>query len=141
MKLVLNKSAALGNGDRPAGFVLGETTATTLAGVDAHNTQLAEGVLPCEIMCVKRNPQLLNCGPSEVAAVTQRKSESFWRDQPLDAVPNLTAEQLTALAGAKLKTLGDFVDFQENKGTGQSIGLDETGEMAILVAIDQAIAK
>jgi hypothetical protein len=55
MKLYTNRNIALGNGTRPSGFLLGETTAESVDGITLENTTLASGVSSVELQLALLN--------------------------------------------------------------------------------------
>jgi hypothetical protein len=64
MKIFTNRNVAFGNGTRPKGFLLGESTAESFDLVTVENTTLAEGVSDVELRHAMINPEMItSVGP------------------------------------------------------------------------------
>ncbi|MEZ6097243.1 MAG: hypothetical protein R3C03_23970 [Pirellulaceae bacterium] len=141
MKIILKRPAALGNGDRPAGFVLGETDAEALRDATEDNTKLPVGVIWDEVRVAIANPHLLDPAMPMVASSVpdEEEPETFWRDIELDSIEGLDSDALKPLTDAKITTLGAFADFQES-GKALDPKLPEDVEFKLLEAIDKAVS-
>lgn len=155
MKLYLKRSAALGNGTRPAGFCIGESSAKDVADLvlmDRNKVgrafRLSPGVEASELVNFLANEDLISTeapevysGPDSInvplrEASNPKKSDTppaaTWRDTPIAGVAGLANHEKILLAKANIKTLGELDDFgQKNTGL-LALGITPEAEKAIL---------
>jgi hypothetical protein len=67
MKLYTNRNISLGNGTRPKGFFLGESSAESVEQITQENTTLADGVSKVELRLVLVNLDALTVAGPEMA--------------------------------------------------------------------------
>jgi DNA-directed RNA polymerase alpha subunit len=157
MQVKLNQQIALGNGTRPLGFVLGETTDIHQAHLDAmdgklENFELAEGVKPSEALValqsyeqvvdfdLDREPRDFSSDPEPPQKREEKKSEEA--DEPIvidEAFSNRPIEQTklspavrSTLIKSRIFTLGDLLEFGDKHSGFQKIeGIGEKSETEI----------
>lgn len=151
--IYLTREVALGNGTRPAGYLIGTE----------HGDQVmpADGVEPVEIQNLVRNPDLMTTeapavysGPEsihvpEAGELTldgqpgiDLSSRAEWRAIPTGQIPGLDPAHAQLLIGHQLNTAGEIVDYGQAhkgltdlKGIGKSTASAITGCLARLLQV------
>lgn len=123
MKIYLNKNVALGNGTRPKGFLLGESTAATVAEITQENTALAEGVNQVEWINAMANPDLLT-HVAPLAAVPAVVDAVYTPPQP-------TAPPMPSEPSFDPASEDPFADIDPDKGSEPSESNESESEVVI----------
>ena len=139
MKLYLNCEASIGNGTRPAGFLVGESTAEVLPEVNAENTTLADGVMDSELRNLLRNPELISQEALPASEPFQQTGAKTSTDEPWRLLtPPLDDATEKIFRDQQFRNLGSVADFFDSGRSLSDLGVTKEMEMYVLDCLTAA---
>lgn len=169
MKIFTNRNVAFGNGTRPKGFLLGESTAESFDLVTVENTTLAEGVSDVELRHAMINPEMITSVGPEMSVpnlvdpvynppvATSPSMEELDAENESDSNTDLyVSDEIRAkpvsdlkppkavaklLADGGITTVGELIDYADSHEGLTSLGLTEEQDAEAAAAIDKLLTK